>query len=187
MKESVALSNFHLLLHPYPTSLVTCCTPDGERNIIAIAWLIPVSVRPPRVAITIGSERYSYNLIRSMEEFVINVAPYEIAAQALYCGRRSGRHVDKFAETGLKAGQARLVTPPIIQECLAFIECRLVENYALGDYRLVVGDVVAAYVQPNTIDADGLYNLEAVSPLLHLGRNRFTTTCGESVEPELPG
>lgn len=186
MKESVALSDFHYLLHPYPTSLVTCCTPDGERNIIAIAWLIPISVRPPRVAMAIGSEHYSYGLIRSMEEFVINVAPYEIAAQALYCGRHSGQHVDKFADTGLKPGQARLVTPPIIQECLAFIECRLAENHAMGDYRLIVGDVVAAYVQPNTIGADGLYSLETVSPLLHLGRNRFTTTCRETIEPALP-
>jgi flavin reductase (DIM6/NTAB) family NADH-FMN oxidoreductase RutF len=185
LKESVALSTFHHLLHPYPTSLVTCCTPDGERNIIAIAWMIPVSVRPPRVAIAIRSERYSYNLIRSMDEFVINVAPYELAAQVLYCGRHSGQHVDKFAATNLKAGQARLVTPPIIQECLAFIECRLVENLDVGDHRLIVGEVVAAYVQPNAVDADGLYDLQVISPLLHLGRNRFVTTRKETIEPAL--
>jgi len=185
VKESIPLSDFHHLLHPYPTSLVTCCTPDGEKNIIAIAWLIPVSVRPPRVAIAIRKERYSYSLIRSMDEFVINVPPYELAAQVLYCGRHSGQDVNKFSETKLKAGQARLVTPPIIQECLAFIECRVVENVDLGDHRLVVGEVVAAYVQPNTVGADGLFDLQMVSPLLHLGGNRFVTTRKETIEPVL--
>lgn len=183
MKESIPLSDFHHLLHPYPTSLVTSCTPDGERNIIAIAWMIPVSVRPPRVAIAVRAERYSYSLIRSMDEFVINVAPYELAAQVLYCGRHSGHDVDKFAETKLRPGQARLVTPPIIQECLAFIECRIVENVDLGDHRLIVGDVVAAYVQPDTVGGDGLYDLQVVSPLLHVGGNRFVTTRKETIEP----
>jgi flavin reductase (DIM6/NTAB) family NADH-FMN oxidoreductase RutF len=148
--------------------------------------MIPVSVRPPRVAIAVRPERYSYNLIRSMDEFVINIAPSEIAAQVLYCGRHSGHNVDKFVETNLKAGQARLVTPPIIQECLAFIECRLVENLDVGDHRLLVGEVVAAYVQSNALGDDGLYDLAHVSPLLHLGRSRFVTTSKEPIEPTLP-
>ncbi|MBN1315766.1 MAG: flavin reductase, partial [Anaerolineales bacterium] len=86
--------------------------------------------------------------------------------------------------TRLTAGPAQLVTPPIIEECLAFIECRMVENMDVGDHRLIVGEVAAAYAQPNVLGADGLYDLQVASPLLHIGRSRFVTTRKETIEPE---
>jgi flavin reductase (DIM6/NTAB) family NADH-FMN oxidoreductase RutF len=178
------VSNFHYLLHPYNTSLVTCCDAEGCANIIAIAWLIPVSVQPPLVGMSIRPTRQSYGLIQATGEFVVNVAPYEIAQQVLFCGRRSGRDVDKFAATGLTAKPARLVRPPVIQECIGHLECRV--EVEAGDHRFVVGEVLAAYARPGVLGADGLYDLGQVCPLLHLGRNRFTSTRAEWVEPSMP-
>jgi flavin reductase (DIM6/NTAB) family NADH-FMN oxidoreductase RutF len=185
MKESVSVPHFHRLLHPYNTSLVTCCDAEGEANIIAIAWLIPVSVSPPLVVMSIRPTRYSYGLIQATGEFVINVAPHEIAGQVLFCGRRSGRDVDKFSDTGLTPGGARLVRPPIIEECIAHLECRVAQDVEAGDHRLVVAEVLAAYALPGVLDDDGLYDLSLVHPLLHLGRNRFTSTLAQSIEPPL--
>lgn len=186
MNRSVLVYDFHYLLHPYNTSLVTCCDAKGRTNIIAIAWLIPVSVNPPLVGMSIRPSRHSYDLIRTTGEFVINVAPYEIAPQVLFCGRLSGRDVDKFATTGLTARAARVVRPPIIEECLTHLECRVVQDLEAGDHRLVMAEVVAAYAHPGVIGDEGLYDLSHAHSLLHLGRNRFTTTCPESVEPQLP-
>jgi flavin reductase (DIM6/NTAB) family NADH-FMN oxidoreductase RutF len=186
MNESVTVSSFHYLLHPYNTSLVTCCDAEGQPNIIAIAWLVPVSVSPPLMGLSIRPTRHSYKLIQATGEFVINVASYEIAQQVLFCGRRSGRDVDKFAATGLTPGQARLVRPPIIEECIAHLECRVVQDVEAGDHHLVIGEVLAAYTQPGVLDDDGLYDLGHIHPLLHLGRNRFTSTLAQSVEPPLP-
>lgn len=185
MNEPVPVSNFHYLLHPYNTSLVTCCDAEGQPNIIAIAWLILVSVKPPLVGMSIHPTRHSYALISATGEFVVNVASYEIAQQVLFCGRRSGRDVDKFAATGLTSRPARLVRPPIIEECIAHLECRVVQDVEIGDHRFVVAEVMAAYTRPGILD-DGLYDLSRVHPLLHLGRNRFTSTLTQSVEPPLP-
>jgi flavin reductase (DIM6/NTAB) family NADH-FMN oxidoreductase RutF len=184
MNETIPVSNFHHLLHPYNTSLVTCCDTEGRPNIIAIAWLIPVSVNPPLVGMSIRPTRHSYGLIQATGEFVVNVAAYEIAQQVLFCGRQSGRDVDKFAATGLTAGQAQRVRPPIIEECIAHLECRAVQDVEAGDHRLVVAEVLAAYTRPGVLD-DGLYDLGRVHPLLHLGRNRFTSTGAQSIEPPL--
>jgi flavin reductase (DIM6/NTAB) family NADH-FMN oxidoreductase RutF len=186
MNESVPVSSFHRLLHPYNTSLVTCCDAEGQPNIIAIAWLIPVSVQPPLVGMSIRPTHHSYGLIRAAGEFVINVAPQEIARQVLFCGRRSGRDVDKFAATGLTAAQAQRVSSPIIEECLAHLECRVVQDVEAGDHRLVLAEVLAAYAPSGVLDEDGIYDLTRVHPLLHLGRNRFTTTLAQFVEPRLP-
>ena len=180
------VSSFHYLLHPYNTSLVTCCDDEGQPNIIAIAWLIPVSVNPPLVGMSIRPTRHSYGLIQVTGEFVINVSPHEIAQQVLFCGRRSGRDVDKFAATGLTPGQAQQVRPPIIEECMAHLECRVVQEVEAGDHRFVIGEVLAAYTRPGVLDDNGLYDLSRVHLLLHLGRDRFTGTRAQSVEPPLP-
>jgi flavin reductase (DIM6/NTAB) family NADH-FMN oxidoreductase RutF len=182
MNQPVSLSRFHTLLHPYVTSLVTCCGADGKPNIIAVAWLVPVSVQPPLVGMSIRPTRYSYELIQATGEFVINVAPFEIAGQALYCGRHSGRDVDKFAATRLTPGPAQLVRPPIIQECLAHLECRVVNDLPAGDHRFVIAEVLATSVRPGVLGDDELYDLASAHPLLHLGRNEFATAACRGTE-----
>jgi flavin reductase (DIM6/NTAB) family NADH-FMN oxidoreductase RutF len=182
----MSVSSFHYLLHPYNTSLVTCCDAEGRPNIIAIAWLVPVSVHPPLVGMSIRPTRHSYGLIQATGEFVINVAPHEIAQQALFCGRRSGRDVDKFAATGLTPRQAQHVRPPIIEECIGHLECRMVQEVEAGDHCFVIGEVLAAYARPGVLDHNGLYDLSHAQLLSHLGRNRFTSTLAQSVEPSLP-
>lgn len=179
MNEKQAVTTFHYLLHPYNTSLVTCCDADGNPNIITIAWLIPVSVNPALVGMSIGRSRFSYGLIRETGEFVINVAPYDIASQVLFCGRRSGRDVDKFAETGLTPKEAQSVRPPIIDECIAHLECRVVQDIEAGDHHIVVGEVLAAYANRGILEENGLYRLSQVQLLFHLGRNCFTSTQAE--------
>jgi flavin reductase (DIM6/NTAB) family NADH-FMN oxidoreductase RutF len=178
--------SFHYLLHPYHTSLVTCCDSDGNPNIITIAWLIPVSIQPPLLGMSIRPTRYSYGLIQSTREFVVNLAPQELVQQVLFCGRRSGRDVEKFTATGLTAGQARRVRPPIIEECLAHLECRTAQDIEAGDHHFVIGEVLEAYAQPGILNKDGLYDLSTAHPLLHLGRNRFTTPSEKTSEPQLP-
>lgn len=179
MNEKQAVSTFHYLLHPYNTSLVTCCDTEGKPNIITIAWLIPVSVNPPLAGMSIGPSRFSYGLIRETGEFVINVAPYDIASKVLFCGRRSGREVDKFSETGLTPKEAQSVRPPIIEECVAHLECRVVQDIEAGDHHIVVGEVLAAYANRGILEENGLYRLNQVQPLFHLGKNWFTSTRSE--------
>jgi flavin reductase (DIM6/NTAB) family NADH-FMN oxidoreductase RutF len=70
---------------------------------------------------------------------------------------------------------------------MAHLECRVVQDVEAGDHRLVIAEVLAAYAGPSILAGDGLYDLSRVQPLLHLGRNRFTSTLVQTVEPQLPG
>jgi flavin reductase (DIM6/NTAB) family NADH-FMN oxidoreductase RutF len=182
MSEFANVSNFTYLLHPYNTSLVTCCNANGEPNIITIAWLIPMSVTPPLVGLSIRNTRHSYKLIKATGEFVLNIAPFDLAEVALYCGTRSGSQVNKFSDTGLSPIPAQKVRPPIIKECMAYLECRLQQDLEIGDHNLFVAEVVAAYVKPGILGSDSLYDLSRVQPLLHLGRQRFASTQPQSLE-----
>lgn len=183
--ENVPVRTFTRLLHPYPTFLVTCAGPEGETNAITIAWLMPVSVQPPLLTLAVRRERYSYDLIAQGGEFVVNVMPYERAREALFCGRRSGRDVDKFEALGLEAAPGREVDVPVlVEDGAAFLECRLRQEVEAGDHVLFIAEVVTAYARSGFL-SQGRRDLSVVNPLLHLGGSAFTTTTDTIVEPEL--
>jgi len=179
----VPIGDFSRLLHPYNATLVSCQGKSGSPNALTIAWIMPVSMNPPMLVFATRKERYSYKLLEETKEFIVNMAGCDLAGQVLFCGRRSGEDVDKFKATGLTVGKARKVNAPIVNECVAHIECKVSETISKGDHVLVIGDVVAAYVRRDVFS--GLYDLKRFKPLLHLGNDVFATTSEETIEPEL--
>jgi len=125
--------------------LITCGDIQGPSNIIAISFCMPVSKEPPMLACAIGKTMYSCELIGQTQEFVVNVPPTGLKQQIYYCGFHSGRDVNKFQETGLTAQPARSIHAPIIEECVAFMECLGEHTIDTGDKRVFVGRVIEAY------------------------------------------
>ena len=134
------------LLHPRPVVLVTCIDKQGRSNIVSVAWNMPVSHHPPLLVISVSPKRFSHKLLKETEEFVVNVPPYELMNEVEFCGSVSGKQVDKFKESGLTPKPARMVKPPIIEECLAHLECKIVNKVQAGDHTLFIGEVLTAYV-----------------------------------------
>lgn len=182
-KVPVPFARSLYLLHPYNASLVTSKGRHGRINVMAVAWITPVSVNPPLVAMSIRPERYSHDLIVETEEFVVNVPTFKMAQKVVFCGRRSGRSHDKFKGASLSPQKARKVNAPIIKECVAHLECKLVRTVEIGDHTLMIGQVVAAYASDSYFEE--VYNMTKFRPCLHVGKNFFTTCIKESVEPEI--
>ena len=122
MKTDVEYLEFMWPMRHY---LVTCGDRENESNIIAVSFCMPVSKDPPLVACAIGVGAYSCKLIKSNNEFVVNVPSNDLEPELYYCGLHSGRHVDKFKETRLTPQPALKVRAPIIGECAAHMECKL--------------------------------------------------------------
>ena len=181
-KQAQPLSRFMRLIHPMPAFLVSCAGEDGRLNAIAIAWLTPVSIDPPLVAFAIHPRRHSYRLLQENPAFVVNVMAYGQAPEVLYCGRCSGRDVDKFARADLTAVEATSVPAPAIEEALAHVECEVEAEHSVGDHVLVVGRVRAVVAAEGAL-VDGFRDLVVRPPLFHVGGDRFTTSSGEVIEP----
>ncbi|MEM0385245.1 MAG: flavin reductase, partial [Nitrososphaeria archaeon] len=71
--------------------------------------------------------------------------------------------------------RARKIDTAVIKECIAHIECLLEKKIELGDHDLFVGRVVEAYCEEEAYDL-GILNTSKFKPILHLGRDKFTTT-----------
>ena len=91
------------MLNPVPVVLVSCADPKNpeKKNMITLAWAGTVNSEPPMVSISVRKERYSHDLIAESGEFVVNLVDEGMCRAVDYCGVRSGKDVDKAAETGL--------------------------------------------------------------------------------------
>lgn len=132
--------------------MITCGDTKGRSNIIAVSFCMPVSKEPPLIACAVGRDAYSCRLIESTREFVVNVPSKELKAEIYYCGSHSGRHVDKFKETGLTPQRAHKVGVPIIDECVAHMECILRQQIETGDKKLFIGEVIEAYAEKSIVE-----------------------------------
>lgn len=149
------------VLSPVPAVLVSCGGTRGWKpNLITIAWTGNVCSEPPMLSISVRPERYSYEIIETTREFVVNVPSLREARAVDWCGVVSGRSEEKFAGAGLTPAPAIKVSCPIVQECPLNIECRVRESLKLGSHTLFVAEVVAVQVSATLIDAKGRLRLE---------------------------
>ena len=171
------------LLHPYNACLVTSGSRSKGENVMAVAWIIPVSVDPPLIAMSIRTERFSYRIILESKEFAVNIPTFEMAQKVLFCGRRSGKERDKFEDASLTPQRAQKINAPIIEECIAHLECKVEKTLRTGDHELVVGEIIAAYAEKDCFDE--VYNLTRFHPCLHIGKDFFTTCTDNRIEPNI--
>lgn len=156
------------VLSPLPVVLVTCGGgPEWKPNIITIAWTGSVCSDPPMLSISVRPERYSYDIINTSREFVVNVPSRRQVRAVDWCGMVSGRKVDKFEGTGLTPAEALQVICPIILECPINIECRIREVLHLGTHTMFVAEVVAVQIFSALIDANGRFRLEKAGLLAY--------------------
>jgi flavin reductase (DIM6/NTAB) family NADH-FMN oxidoreductase RutF len=138
------LSRAFTLLEPGPVVLVT--TRDGRKNnIMTISWTMVVDFTPV-FAITTGPWNHSYAALTRTRECVIAIPAVDLLDAVVGIGTCSGADTDKFARFGLTAVPGAVVKAPLVGECLANVECRVVEFVRRHD--IVVLEGVAAHVDP---------------------------------------
>jgi flavin reductase (DIM6/NTAB) family NADH-FMN oxidoreductase RutF len=154
-RVAVPLPKAYRLLNHGPTVLVSSAH-AGRRNVMAAAWTMPLDFDPPKVAVVIDKATLTRELVEASGEFVLNVPSRQQAALTLAVGTQSGREVDKFLKVmrsgipGDGAGEtASMVGAPLIDGCLAWLECRVIaEPHNQQTYDLFLGEVVAAWADP---------------------------------------
>ncbi len=142
------------MIYPLPAVLVSCGETDGEQNLFTVAWTGTVCTNPPMCYISVRPERHSYEIIKRTGEFVINLTNSRLSRATDWCGVRSGRDYDKFAEMGLTAEAAAVVKAPVVAESPVAIECRVKQIIPLGSHDMFLADVVNVLVDEEYINPE---------------------------------
>ncbi len=171
-KVEIPLAGCLRLLAPGPAALVTAQY-HGRPGVMAAAWLAPASYAPPMVALAVSPLRNTHFLIAKSQEFVLNLPGRPLAERVDYCGRVSARDVDKFAQAPLTPIDGRRVTVPWVDECLAHLECGVVQAHEVGDHTVFIGEVIGAWAEEEAFDDTWKLEAEEMSPLLHLGADQY--------------
>lgn len=145
-------------LAPVPAVLLSCrgTEPGFERdNLITVAWAGVVNSDPPMISVSIRPERHSYAQIKQSGAFCVNLVDKRLCRAADFCGVKSGRDIDKFAELGLHAEEIEGFPAPALGESPAFLCCRVERVIPLGSHDLFLSKVEQVYVRDSLFDGDG--------------------------------
>jgi flavin reductase (DIM6/NTAB) family NADH-FMN oxidoreductase RutF len=176
MRQPVSLAHACRLINHGPTVLVSS-EHDGRRNVMAAAWSMPVEFTPPRVAVVIDKSTFTRELILVSGRFALNLPCRAIADLTYTVGSTSGRDEDKFARYGIDAFAGTALALPLIEGCVAWLECRhLPEPHSEQAYDTFFGEVVAAQADARVF-AGGRWALNDsnadLHTLHHLGGGHF--------------
>ena len=122
-------------------SIVTMQTPEKQHG-LTVSGFLSISPEPPLVLISVGQELASDTLLQASGAYAVNFLRDD---QSELSDRFAGRlgEVDRFE--GLTTHTAA-TGAPILDDCLAWLDCRVVATHVVGDHTLFVGEVVAAGV-----------------------------------------
>lgn len=139
--EELEIGKAFTLLEPGPVVLVT--TNDGKKdNIMTISWTMVMDFTPV-FAMTTGEWNYSFKALRKTKECVIAVPTVDMLDKVVGIGTCSGADTDKFTKFKLTPVKGRMVKAPLIKECLANIECRVID--IIRKHNIVVLEALAAH------------------------------------------
>jgi flavin reductase (DIM6/NTAB) family NADH-FMN oxidoreductase RutF len=126
---------------------------------------------PPLIGCVISNNNFSFDLLRITKECVINIPTVELVKTVIECGNNSGILIDKFKEYSLTPVAASCVTAPLIDECYANLECRVVDEMMVEKYNFFILEVVKAWFDPQKKNPQTIH---------HLGEGSFMVA-GETI------
>jgi flavin reductase (DIM6/NTAB) family NADH-FMN oxidoreductase RutF len=146
MKE-LPLAKVYALIEPGPVVMVATAH-KGRRNVMTMSWHMMVEFEPPLIACVLSEANYSFAALKATRECVIAIPDRGIAEKVVAIGNCSGRDTDKFKAFGLTPVFATRVAPPLIAECFANLECKVVDTGLVGKYCLFILEVLKAWTDP---------------------------------------
>lgn len=162
-KRDHPVDDVRRFLEPGPVVLVSSAW-KGTTDIMTMGWHMVMGDAPSLIGCFIWDQNHSFELIRKSRECVINVPAIDLAETVVKIGNTSGADVDKFARFRLTAVPGRRVKAPLIDECHANFECRLVDSSLINRYSLFVFEVLQGHARvtpkfPKTLHyrGDGLF------------------------------
>ncbi|MBB6063106.1 flavin reductase (DIM6/NTAB) family NADH-FMN oxidoreductase RutF [Thermosipho japonicus] len=122
----------------YNSVAVVTMNYNGNLNGITVAWIMRSSINPKILAISIGKQRYSYELLKKVNFFGINLLSVNQINIAKHFGTISERNFNKFEGINFKMSKNKI---PILNGVVAYLECEKIGDFEAGDHNIFLGKV----------------------------------------------
>jgi flavin reductase (DIM6/NTAB) family NADH-FMN oxidoreductase RutF len=183
MRRTLEVTEALRLLNGGPVVLVTTRWRE-QTDVMPAIWTTPLAHKPPLIGVVVHPSRHTHDMIRFAEQFALNFPARDLMNHAQYFGVVSGREVDKLDLSKLPTFKAAKVDAPLIEGCIAHIECGLEDALRLGDHTLFVGRALVVQAESDSFDETWLVGEPDYRPLHYLGSDRYAVL-GERLQAEL--
>ncbi len=162
------------MIYPLPAILVGCGNAPENYNLITVAWVGTICSDPAMCYISVRPERHSHTLLKENMEFTLNLTSRDMARATDWCGVRSGRDYNKFAETGLTPVRGTMVAAPYIDESPLSIECRVKEIIPLGSHDMFISEVLCTLADERFINPEtGAFDMQSADLMAYAHGNYY--------------
>lgn len=145
--KPLPLSQVYELLETGPVVLVSTAH-EGRTNVMTLSWHLMMDFEPPLIGCVLSANNFTFNFLEKSRECVIAIPTVEFAKTVVKVGNCSGLDVDKFKKFNIATAPASKVKAPLLPQCYANLECKVVDRSLVEKYNFIVLKVVAAWVDP---------------------------------------
>jgi flavin reductase (DIM6/NTAB) family NADH-FMN oxidoreductase RutF len=168
------------LVAPRPIALITSLSEEGHLNAAPFSAYNYLCTDPPIVGVGVTNRpggqfvpKDTARNIRRTGEFVVNVVTEDIAEKMNICATDFPAELSEVELAGFTTSPSQIVKPPRLAEAHAALECREYTTMEIGRSRIILGRVVAIYVEDRFVDPAGPYikadELHAIGRMNGLG------------------
>ena len=140
------------MIYPLPAIMVSCGASPDEYNVFTASWVGTICSDPAMCFVSIRQSRHSYDIVKRNMAFTLNLTNEDLARATDWCGVRSGRDYNKFAEMNLTPVKGIKIDAPYINEAPMSIECRVKQIIHLGTHDMFIADVMNVLADKRFID-----------------------------------
>jgi flavin reductase (DIM6/NTAB) family NADH-FMN oxidoreductase RutF len=107
--------------------------------------VIQVSSEPPRISVCINKQNLTHEFIQHSKVFTASIISQEAPLKLIGgFGFKSGRDVNKFEGCDYKSGETG--APIVLDNCLGYLEVKVINSVDVGSHTIFIGDLVAAEI-----------------------------------------
>jgi flavin reductase (DIM6/NTAB) family NADH-FMN oxidoreductase RutF len=183
LEKVTARQTYNLLIGlvaPRPIALVTSMDENGELNAAPFSAYNYLCTDPPILALGVTDRptgaftpKDTARNIRRTGEFVVNVVTEDLAHQMNICATDFPTEINELEMANLTTVPSQIVKVPRIEQAHAALECKEYTTMEIGRSRIILGRVVAIYIEDQFVDPAGPYvraeELHAIGRMNGLG------------------
>jgi flavin reductase (DIM6/NTAB) family NADH-FMN oxidoreductase RutF len=173
MKRRLNTTDWHRVCCATPVVLISTKSPEGVDNVSPYGMCMPVSTNPPLYAIGVSPRRQTYGYIEATGEFAVNFLDADMKRACLETARGIPADQSEFDLAGLTRAEAAEIDVALVAESPVNMECRLHWMKKAGDHAVVVGEVVAIWVNEELYDESTASARRGRGGLYHIGGNFY--------------
>ncbi len=129
----------------YGLYVVSAKKKDGEQNGFVGNTVFQITSKPPRLAIGVSRDNYTWEFIQDSKAVAISVLNQDVPPDTIKTfGYNSGRDIDKFADTPWRPADNG--APVLTEGINATLECSISQSVELETHTIFIGEVTNAEI-----------------------------------------